>query len=451
MKKRILYLALALCTVICLMFSSCGDTQDTDNSAETTQIIGNSTQGTTAPTQSGNDTTPSTDADQGDSDEGETTSSSGNDQGDNGEGNTTQSTDIDNGEEDKDDEIPHTHSFSEWTVSTPATCTENGEKVRECTCGEVETDVVLATGHSFENGECKNCHTPVPYERVDNKIYFGTYPQTQVEEAQVVEALNDLAGELPTSENANLWIDYGYYISNNASSFMWYIDIAHGGEMYRGVYYTSYRPNDTSKASTNNHQEKNGYTSKQVYWFKYEAISWTILNEGDGVALLLCDMIIDSQSFHHTPEQTGDAYANNYEYSDIRAWLNEEFYNTAFNELQKSIIVRALVDNSSVSNKYACADTSDNVFLLSKDEITNSAYGFLNSLGYDTAREKVPTDYAVAQGANVQKRGTCGWILRTPDTSSYYVITVDSSGSAYYSDRACSTAYGIVPAIMIKL
>ena len=435
MMKRIFYLALALLLMLCFMLTSCGDAQDTDNSTEATQSTAVSTQGTSATTQGSNDTTLSTDPDKGEDDEGD----------------TTPSTEVAGGEEDNDDEAPHTHSFSEWTVSTPATCTENGEKVKACTCGEVETEVVLATGHSFENGACKNCHTPVPYEREGNKIYFGTYPQTLVGDADIKEALNELAGALPNAENGQKWTDYGYYISNKASSYMWYIDIEHNGEMYRGVYYTSYRPNDTSKASSNNHQEKNGYTSGQIYWFKYEVISWTVLTEENGTALLLCDMIIDSQSYHHTPEQTGDAYANNYEYSDIRAWLNDVFYNTAFDDLQKSIIVNTLVDNSSVSNKYACNDTNDNVFLLSKEEITNSSYGFLDNAGYDTAREKAPTDYSVVQGANVQKRGTCGWILRTPDTSSYYVITVDSSGSAYYSDRVCSTAYGIVPAIMIQL
>ena len=43
----------------------------------------------------------------------------------------------------------HTHAFGEWTVTTPATCTEDGVKSRTCVCGATETRSIDATGHSF--------------------------------------------------------------------------------------------------------------------------------------------------------------------------------------------------------------------------------------------------------------------------------------------------------------
>ena len=43
----------------------------------------------------------------------------------------------------------HTHTFGEWTVTTPATCTKDGVKTRTCACGEIETRAIPATGHSF--------------------------------------------------------------------------------------------------------------------------------------------------------------------------------------------------------------------------------------------------------------------------------------------------------------
>ena len=43
----------------------------------------------------------------------------------------------------------HTHAFGEWTVTTPATCTEDGVKSRICVCGATETRSIDATGHSF--------------------------------------------------------------------------------------------------------------------------------------------------------------------------------------------------------------------------------------------------------------------------------------------------------------
>ena len=36
-------------------------------------------------------------------------------------------------------EIPHSHSFGSWTVTTIATCHKEGEETRICSCGEKET------------------------------------------------------------------------------------------------------------------------------------------------------------------------------------------------------------------------------------------------------------------------------------------------------------------------
>ncbi|MBE6946009.1 MAG: hypothetical protein E7459_07985, partial [Ruminococcaceae bacterium] len=42
------------------------------------------------------------------------------------------------------------HSFGEWKVTKPATCTEKGVETRTCTaCGETETREIDATGHNF--------------------------------------------------------------------------------------------------------------------------------------------------------------------------------------------------------------------------------------------------------------------------------------------------------------
>lgn len=61
----------------------------------------------------------------------------------------------------------HTHSYTSAIFTKPATCTENGETRRICSCGEAEIDVIPATGHSFSSelisdegfhwSKCKNC------------------------------------------------------------------------------------------------------------------------------------------------------------------------------------------------------------------------------------------------------------------------------------------------------
>ena len=53
----------------------------------------------------------------------------------------------------------HTHAFGAWTVATPATCTASGAETRKCACGETETRLLPATGHTDANkdGKCDLC------------------------------------------------------------------------------------------------------------------------------------------------------------------------------------------------------------------------------------------------------------------------------------------------------
>ena len=44
------------------------------------------------------------------------------------------------------------HTYGEWTVTAPATCTETGERTRTCTvCGTAETETLSALGHDYQN------------------------------------------------------------------------------------------------------------------------------------------------------------------------------------------------------------------------------------------------------------------------------------------------------------
>ena len=43
--------------------------------------------------------------------------------------------------------FPHTHEYGEWDITQKVTCTEDGLKVRYCSCGEKQSEVVLALGH----------------------------------------------------------------------------------------------------------------------------------------------------------------------------------------------------------------------------------------------------------------------------------------------------------------
>ncbi|MBQ7712585.1 MAG: InlB B-repeat-containing protein [Clostridia bacterium] len=336
------------------------------------------------------------------------------------------------------------------------------------------------------NGLCENCG----FKREENYIYFGTYPQTIVTDSSITSALCSLAGTLPTSSNSQAWSSYGYYLNGSVSNYMWYIDLEYSGEKYRGVYFTKYRdsyaayvyPESYSGyfgSEINSDQDENGYSSYTVYWFKYEPIKWRILSEADGEALILCEMIIDSQEYYTSRSSSsfshngGTGYANNYALSNIRAWLNDTFYNTAFTDLQKQLIVLTTVDNSARStnpnnnatasnsgtNTYACADSEDYIFLLSKQEVTNSDYGFNSSdpsYNRDTARRKQNTDYAKSQGVLTSTdsgyEGNGDWWLRSPSYSnSRCACGVSRYGDTRGGGEVDYTPCGVVPALRIRL
>jgi uncharacterized repeat protein (TIGR02543 family) len=313
------------------------------------------------------------------------------------------------------------------------------------------------------------------YTRDGNYLYFGTYPQTEVTDSALKSALTTQAGTLPTEGNRQKWTSYGYYISSsNTTDYMWYIDLAYGGEQYRGVYFTSYRPYSIVYASSasNSYQADNGYTTGNVYWFKYEPIKWRILTESNGEALLFAEMAIDSQEYYHEyrddsfSHNGGKGYANNYALSNIRKWLNDNFYNTAFNEMQKELIMLTTVDNSARSTsdagnklpqatKYACADTQDYVYLLSEQEVTNSAYGFSSDdSAKDSARRRQYTDYAKCQGTSTKDedyKDNCYWRLRSPIDNCNTTRLVLTNGYASSHLSVDYTFCGIVPALRIKL
>ena len=370
------------------------------------------------------------------------------------------------------------HDYStEWTIDEEPTCTEVGSKSHHCIRCNDKQDVTEAEalGHNIKNGICTRCEkifsstdfdskfTSSGYVRTEKSIYFGTYPQSKVTDETLTSALTTLAGTLPTSSNSANWTSYGYYIERSVSNYMWYIDKEYNGEKYRGVYFTSYRPYgcDYSSSAGNTRQDNNGYYTSTVYWFKYEPIKWRILKESDGKALILADLAIDSQQYYHDrydgtqTRNDKSVYANNYAESDIRKWLNDTFYNTAFTSLQKGLIEITNVDNSASStkydsNSYACENTNDNVFLLSYKEVT----GYLTS---SSERQMKSSDYAKSQGCwqNTYSsyNSNCLWWFRSPSDfrRSDCAYIVDWDGSVLISSSVNETYNGVLPALVIRL
>ena len=294
------------------------------------------------------------------------------------------------------------------------------------------------------------------YREEEGKIYFGKYPQTAVEDADLTQQLADLVGALPSKGNRGDWKDYGYYISSVQEEFMWYKDVEYGGEKYRGVYFVSNKPDITSRVSdTRSQQYKYNYFVNTLYWFKFDEIEWLVLEKSGGEAFLVSTMALDARHFFHdrnSRDLDGAAVlANNYKESDIRQWLIQTFYAEAFNSAEQAIIKTSLVDNSAAStdnpdNAYTCENTNDKVFLLSYAEANNPAY-----FADKAARKRNATAYAMAQGIAPRT----WWWLRSPQDDGQGLtnyLMQDVNGKYGNFDCVCvDENNGIVPALRITL
>lgn len=289
---------------------------------------------------------------------------------------------------------------------------------------------------------------------INSTVYFGSYPQNRVENNEIINELNK------TELN---WVSYDYYIDSQQNNFMKYADVEFNGEKYRAVTFSAYRPYWTTSPSnaSRSFQDENNYHPNSIYWFSYEPIEWVMLDPSTG--LLMSKMLVDSQPYanliyslgglSYYSDETASYYANNYAESDIREWLNNDFYNTAFSETEKTNIKNPLKANLCYPSfdDYNCATTKDKVFLLSQKDVCNVSYGFINNPDYTDEMKKADgTDYAEIQG--LDPNGL--WWLRNPSMEGSHVANaVDRDG--YVDNRferrtVYFTSIGVRPAIEIE-
>ncbi len=147
-----------------------------------------------------------------------------------------------------------------------------------------------------------------------------------------------------------------------------------------------------------------------------EPIEWLVLDvKEDGRALLLSRFLLDAMPYDEKGRLA--IYDNSYVLPawrdcSLRAWLNGEFFDAAFNETEKADIVLTYIKDDNNPDEEGVLDS---VFLLSKTE----AETYLKA---ETLISCFPTAYALARGAFTENspylppfgRGAGYWYLRTP-------------------------------------
>ena len=222
---------------------------------------------------------------------------------------------------------------------------------------------------------------------------------------------------------------------------------------------------------------------KTIIWGSYEQdndltngkepIEWLILSldDEDGTALLLSKYALDVKPYNEKHEDV------TWNTCSLRAWLNNEFYNEAFDDEEKKSVITTNKYKNTFKNmdKTVNADnefyetkggspTVDNVFLLSISEATNEIYGFkTDKKALDVNRRCVLTKYAVSKKAYQSSRndddfiakeeeGTCWWWLRSPGFNSCEAASVDHWGYVYdLGDRVHDKRLAIRPAIYLDM
>lgn len=171
-----------------------------------------------------------------------------------------------------------------------------------------------------------------------------------------------------------------------------------------------------------------------------EPIEWIIVNkdENNKTELLLSKYVLDRKKFNNI-------YASSvWQRSDIRKWLNDSFYNQAFESVgSKFLLVSALENKRNPEYKSIDADkTYDKVFLPSYEELKKYVdEKYLKCKG---------TEYFKKTGGFVDDEGNADWWTRTLGDADNHIMNVTYEGLINMKgDYVNTDDFGIRPMIKI--
>lgn len=245
----------------------------------------------------------------------------------------------------------------------------------------------------LEENEWNSTHGVTPTLSV-NKVIYGLYPQSNVNEPAIIDKLEQLS---PTRFNGYYYYNHEYYTKKVAR-------LARDLETHELLSIRQFDNGDE-------------FVEDETYWFKVEPVSWKILKESSNQYNLVSEKLLDVQRYHRNSStriiDEKVIYSNNYKYSDIREWLNGSFKSNAF-AFNSSPLTIMEVDNSkdttaTPESGFECENTFDYVALLSYKEYDINQGNF--------SRRVKTTDYVRVAGAN-------------------YSVALDNLFSGYYWTRS---------------
>ncbi len=223
-------------------------------------------------------------------------------------------------------------------------------------------------------------------------VYFGSYPQTEVAGDALTSAITGASYDA----NGDAWVD---------------------GVKYRRL----------SKSDTN----YGGYFGDIEYrYFKWERIKWRVLQNDGSTLFVMADKGLDCKNYN---EEDADI---TWEDCTLRNWLNSSFYQTAFSSAEQGAVVEQNVVNDD-NPEYGTEggnNTTDKIYLLSIEEVTDPIYGFCKDYDTDSvSRHLKASKYAMYRGVFTSGASdrlyNCDWLLRSPGHNMKYVVQIYTDGS----------------------
>lgn len=167
--------------------------------------------------------------------------------------------------------------------------------------------------------------------------------------------------------------------------------------------------------------EQDGDTSNGA-----EPIDWIVLKQEENAVLLVSVYGLDTLPYEEKNESA------DWENCSLRSWLENAFYENAFTEEEKRIIIeKELIQhpNAGYPDCDQGSNTTDHVFLLSTEEYINYLYD--NEAVDHPYREGVPSAYVQQKNIDRYKYymgDRCWWWLRTSSSSNEKACFVNALG-----------------------
>lgn len=211
-------------------------------------------------------------------------------------------------------------------------------------------------------------------------------------------------------------------------------------------------------------QSSDVYADLNIKTVKFSSYEWIVLKKHKEKTLYLSKYIIDIRKYHD------EDVSVTWETSDIRKWLNSEFYN-GFSFVEKKSICDSYIANAGnpVYSTNGGNDTMDKCFLLSYEEIMKyfmavksghitrdllssdeNNFSLMANVNMsckklDETHNRLGLDYSMANGKSL------GWWLRTPGADEKRAVRINCNGAIRLHGRVVNrNLVGVRPAIWVK-